>query len=98
MCGFVLSTTSIGNIFHSKQNAARYCHKCTHVFMRSTRYSCHILTRLEISRQIFEKYSVSNFTKIRPMRAEFFYAEGQTDGRTGTSTLLVAFLHLCERV
>ena len=28
-------------------------------FMQSTRYSCHILTKLELSRQIFEKFSIT---------------------------------------
>ena len=30
------------------------------------RYCCQILNKLEFSRQIFEKYSNSNFIKIRP--------------------------------
>jgi len=33
---------------------------------------------LEISRHIFEKYSPPNFTEIRPMGAELFYAGGWT--------------------
>jgi len=33
--------------------------------------------KLEFSRQIFEKYSISNFFKIRPVLAEFFHADGQ---------------------
>jgi len=31
----------------------------------------------EFSRQIFEKYSISNFLKIRPVLAEFFHADRQ---------------------
>jgi len=33
--------------------------------------------KLEFSRQIFEKYSISNFMKIRPVGE--FHADGQTD-------------------
>jgi hypothetical protein len=37
------------------ENSARYCHKCKNVFMLSTRYSCHILIKLEFSGQIFRR-------------------------------------------
>jgi len=33
--------------------------------------------KLELSRQIFEKYS--NFKTIRPVGAELFHAKGRTD-------------------
>jgi len=33
--------------------------------------------KLEFSRQIFEKYSISNFLKIRPVQAKLFHADGQ---------------------
>jgi hypothetical protein len=45
------------NISHSKKNSARYSYKCINVFIQSTRYSCKLLMKLEISRQVFEKYS-----------------------------------------
>ena len=38
---------------------------------------CHILMKLESSRQIFEKYSNMNFIKIRAVEVEF-YTDGQT--------------------
>jgi hypothetical protein len=42
--------------------------------------------KLEFSRPILEKYSISNFIKIRDVKAELFHVEGQThrrmDGRT----------------
>jgi len=34
--------------------------------------------KLGISQEIFEKYSQSNFTRIRPVGAELFHADGQT--------------------
>ena len=43
------------------------------------RYSCQILTKLEFSRQIFEKnIKIQNFMKIRQVVAELFHADGQT--------------------
>jgi hypothetical protein len=35
--------------------------------------------KLEFSRQSFEKTQISNFMKIRPVGAELFHADGQTD-------------------
>ena len=50
--------------------------------MCSNRYSCHILMRLEFSRQIVKKYSKPNLMKIRPVGAELFHADGRKDGQT----------------
>ena len=55
--------------------------------MLSTRYSCRISMKLELSPQIFEKTQVSSFIKIRPVGAELFHADGQTD----MTELIVAF-------
>jgi hypothetical protein len=42
------------------------------------RYSCQILIKLGLSRQIFEKsIEISNFIKIHPVGADSFYADGQ---------------------
>ena len=41
----------------------------------------------EFTRKIFEKYFISNFTKIRPVGAELFHV----DGRTDITKLIVAF-------
>jgi hypothetical protein len=44
--------------------------------------------KLEFSRQIFGKNShISNYMKIRPLRAELFHA----DSRTAITTLRIAF-------
>ena len=51
---FFVSMTFVSNIFHSEKNSAGY-HKFMYVFVQSTHYSCYILTKLEISWQIFEK-------------------------------------------
>ena len=48
--------------------------------------------KLEFSRQIFEKNTkISDFMKIRPVGAELFHTDGQTDGRTDMTKLIVAF-------
>jgi hypothetical protein len=59
--------------------------------MKSARYSCQILMKLEFSRQIFEKYSDVNLKKIRPVEAELFHADRQTDGQTDMAKLIVDF-------
>jgi len=46
--------------------------------------------KLDFSRQIFEKNTeISNFMKIRRVRAEFFHADGRTDKHV--TKLIVAF-------
>jgi hypothetical protein len=62
-----------------KTNSARHWHKCTYVFMLSTHYSCRILIQLEFSRQISKNTQIPNLIKIRPVDAELFHADGQTD-------------------
>ena len=58
--------------------------------MRSKRYSCQILIELQFSRQVFEKFSYTNFMKIRPVGAEF-RADGQNDEANSR------FSQFCER-
>jgi hypothetical protein len=54
--------------------------------MYSTRYSRHILMKLEFFHTIAENTQISNFVKIRPVGVELFHADrrtgGQADGRT----------------
>jgi len=38
-----------------------------------------ILTKLEFSRQISEKYSISDLMKIHPVGTELYHADGRTD-------------------
>jgi len=47
-------TTFAEKISHSKNNSARY-NKFTYVFISTTPSSCQILTKIECSRQFFEK-------------------------------------------
>jgi hypothetical protein len=66
------------NISHSNKSWVRYDQKWISVFTYSTRHSCHILTKLELSWQIFEKYSNTEFRKI-PCSASRVFPYGWTD-------------------
>jgi hypothetical protein len=57
------------------------------VFMKSNRYSCHVLLQLEFSRQTFDKYSYNKFHENRPVGAEF-YAERRKERRSDGQTWL----------
>ena len=50
--------------------------------MKIVSYSCQILMKLELSRQIFEKEKkrpqIPSLIKIRPVVTELFHAHGQT--------------------
>jgi hypothetical protein len=49
----------------------------------------------EFSRQIFEKTAqISSFIKMRPVGAELFHADGQTDGRNKANS---RFSQCCEK-
>jgi len=54
--------------------------------MQSTRYSCHILIKLEASRQILVKYSNIKFHENRPVEAELFHTYKHNKGRTDRQT------------
>jgi len=42
--------------------------------------------KIECFSQIFKKYSISNFMKMRPMGVELFHADRQMDRRTDRQT------------
>ena len=65
--------------------------------VRSSRYSCQILIKIQFSQQIFEKQSL-NFVKIRPVGAEFFRADGRVDGQEDRhDETNSCFSQFCER-
>ena len=76
----IFSTTFIWNITHSKKKWARYDHKCILVFMKSTRYSCHMLMKLECAQQIFEKYANIKFNE-NPFGGSRVVPCGRTNGQ-----------------
>jgi hypothetical protein len=57
MCFVIFAAKFVWKISHSKKNRATYDQIRLLVLMEITRYSCHILMKLEFSRYIFEKYS-----------------------------------------
>jgi len=50
--------------------------------MSSARCSCKILIKPQFYRHAFEKYQISNFTKLLLVGAELLHADRWTDGRT----------------
>jgi hypothetical protein len=50
--------------------------------MLSIRYACQISIELDFSRRVFKSTQTANLTKIRPVGAELFHADGWTDGQT----------------
>ena len=62
-CVSSFSTTSAWHIYHSKKNRARDDHKWILVFKHNTRLPCQVITKLEFSLQIFERYSNIKFNK-----------------------------------
>jgi hypothetical protein len=75
MCVFIFSLTFVWNISHFKENPARYYYKCTYVFLWGTSYSCRILMKLELSQQVFEKYSNTNFHENSSTRSRVVICE-----------------------
>jgi len=57
------------------------------VFTQSTRSSCHILMKLEFSRQVFEKYKFQE----NPSTGSRGVPYGRTDKQTDITKLRVAF-------
>jgi hypothetical protein len=76
-CILMLWTTFIWNISNSKNSWARCENKCIFMFMWSSRYSCHILMKLEYSRRIFEKKLNINL---------LFHADGRTGRHSETNS------------
>ena len=83
MCVLISSATFLGNISHSKNNSARYCHKCTLVFLvkyplfsSDFNYTWDFSDRF--SKKKKKKVELLNVIKIRPEGAELFHADGQT--------------------
>jgi hypothetical protein len=92
MCVLIFSTTFLWNISHSLKNWASYYQKYVLVFKYSIRYSCQILVKLELSHNIFEKYSnMSNFMKICAVGAVLFHADRRTDRPEETDSCFCNF-------
>jgi hypothetical protein len=77
-CAFIFPTFG-RNVSHSTNNSATHYHNCTPAFTQSSRYSSQISIKLEYFQTDFLDSQMSNFIKIRPVGAQLFHAEGQTD-------------------
>ena len=80
---------------HSKNNSARYYHKCH----RSSHRVSFILVRFLLKLTLSDKFKkknpqISNFMKIRPVCAQLFHVGGQSDGRIDMTKLIVAMQFL----
>jgi hypothetical protein len=91
MLVLILSATFVRNIYHSKKNLARYDQKCMLVFMQSSRYSCPILMKLELSQQFSKNPHILNFMKISPVEQSYCV---RMDGQTDITKLAVVFSQL----
>ena len=82
ICVLIFSKTSIWNVSHSAKNWAR-CDKkkCILVLMKSTRYSCQIVMKLEFSRHVFEKCSNIKLLET-PASGSRVVPRGQSDRQT----------------
>ena len=79
----IFYTPSVCKITHSENNLARCYHKCTYVFMWSTRYFCQIFYETWISStDCRKKFQISHLVKIRPVGTELFHAGRRTDRQT----------------
>jgi hypothetical protein len=93
MCVLIFSTTFVWKIFNSKKKWATYDQKCKLVLMYSTLNSCPNLMKLEMSRQIFKKYSNIKFYKNAPSGSRGVPC-GRTDRHDEANS---SFLQFCER-
>jgi hypothetical protein len=95
-CVLIFCTNFIWNISHSKKKWERYCHICVLIFMQSTRYFCEVSRKLEISRQIFEKYSSQILrSSVQWEPSCSMRAGGRTDRHDEANSRLSQF---CEHV
>jgi hypothetical protein len=79
MYDLIWSTTLVCIFSHSKENRARY-KTCVLVFGQRTRYSCSIFLKF-IFLDRFSKV-LNNFTKIRPVGAKWFHADGHDEANS----------------
>jgi hypothetical protein len=97
-CVSSFSTNFIWNIFHSKKNLTGYD---TSVYW-SSRKVPFSLVRFQWSFNLLDRFSKNiqtpNFMKIRLVGADFYHADGWTDGRTDLAKLIVFFSILRTRV
>ena len=89
----LIFSATLSETSHSKKNSARLSHKCTSVLVKSIRYYCEILMKFEFLDRFSRKKNlqISNFMKIRPVGAELFHVDRQSDRQTYMTKLIVSF-------
>jgi hypothetical protein len=94
ICVLIFSS-NLSKIFHilRRRDQDVIIDVCILVFTTNTYYSCQFLIKLELSGQIFIKYS--NFMKILPLGAEFFHAERRTDRHNEDNREFSNFFRKC---
>ena len=91
---FTFCTTFVWNVSHSKKNQARYGQHFMLIFMYIASYlCCHILTKLEFSRQFFENAWNIKFHE-NPSSGSQFVPCGRTDRRNEAN---ISFSKFWER-
>ena len=94
MCVLIFSTIFAWKISHSKKNEQDMV---KNVYCSSYKVPF-ILVRFQWNVSFLDRFSqhphISNFMKIRPVEAELFHADGQTDGHNETKS---RFSQFCER-
>jgi hypothetical protein len=90
ICILIFSTIFL-NVFHSKNNSARYYHKCEKSSLSVPRYSCHILIKLEIINRFFDEGSNIKFNQKSSSESRVV-----PYGRTDTTKLIVIFRNLAN--
>jgi len=84
-CVLILSIAFIWNIYNSKNNSARYYHKCT--YMSSSKLEIWVFSTY------FRNIGNIKFMKIRIVGAELFHADGRDRQYEGNSR----FSQFCKR-
>jgi len=62
------------------------------IVIKCTRFSCQIFMKLEFYQQIFEKKYLSDCMTIRPVGADLFHADGETE----VTELIVAYRNFAK--
>jgi hypothetical protein len=96
MC-VLIYCANFSKISHSKNSRSRCYQNCTQFFIKITPHSCHILIKLELSRQILENYTNIKFHENLSSECRvvlYRRKDGQTDRHDGANS---RFSQFCER-
>jgi len=89
----IVPTPFVRNIFHSKKNWARYCHKCAYVFRYSTGQARQILINLNFLDRLSKRLKYQITCRVVPCGR----TDRQTDRQTEMTKLIVTFHNFSKR-